>query len=298
MNNLDYRLIAALDAVITKRSFERAADQLCITQSAVSQRIRQLEKQLGQPLLVRSQPPQPTSTGQRLLALYRRVQLLEQEAMPELQSDTETHFLPLALAVNADTVATWLIPALTPILKEQLIELDFRIADESRTLDMLRKGEVLGAVSTEPSPVTGCIADRLGRIEYVCAASPEFVERYFPDGIDRESLMKAPSTAFDHFDDMHQRYLEMHFDLPPGEVPCHIVGTSEAFVNLAKAGVSYGMIPDLMIRDELASGELVELLPEIRHNRILFWHRWALESDTMKKVSTHLIDYARQQLLP
>ena len=298
MNNLDYRLIAALDAVITKRSFERAADQLCITQSAVSQRIRQLEKQLGQPLLVRSQPPQPTSTGQRLLALFRRVQLLEQEAMPELQPDRESHFLPLALAINADTVATWLIPALTPVLKELLIELDFRIADESRTLDLLRKGEVLGAVSTEPSPVTGCIADRLGRIEYVCVASPEFIERYFPNGVDRASLMKAPATAFDHFDDMHQRYLEMHFDLPPGEVPCHIVGTSEAFVSLAKAGVAYGMIPDLMIRDALASGELVELLPDIRHNRVLFWHRWALESDTMKKVSAKLIDYAQEQLLP
>ena len=298
MNNLDYRLIAALDAVITKRSFERAADQLCITQSAVSQRIRQLEKQLGQPLLVRSQPPQPTTTGQRLLALFRRVQLLEQEAMPELQPDTKGHFLPLALAVNADTIATWLIPALAPVLKEQLIELDFRITDESRTLDLLRKGEVLGAVSTEPSPVTGCIADRLGRVEYVCVAAPDFIERYFPNGVTRESLMRAPATGFDHYDDMHQRYLEMHFDLPPGEVPCHIVGTSEAFVTLAKAGVSYGMIPDLMIRDELESGELVELLPDIRHNRVLFWHRWALESQTMKHVSEHLISYAREQLLP
>ena len=243
MNNLDYRLIAALDAVITKRSFERAAEQLCITQSAVSQRIRQLEKQLGQPLLVRSQPPQPTSTGQRLLALFRRVQLLEKEALPELQPDIRSNFLPMALAVNADTLATWLLPALAPVLREQLIELDFRIADESRTLDLLRKGEVLGAVSTEPSPVTGCIADRLGRIEYVCAASPDFISRYFPNGVDRDSLMQAPATAFDHFDDMHQRYLEMHFDLPPGEVPCHIVGTSEAFVTLAKQGAAYGMIP-------------------------------------------------------
>ncbi|WP_281647993.1 LysR family transcriptional regulator ArgP [Parendozoicomonas sp. Alg238-R29] len=297
MNNLDYRLIAALDAVITKRSFERAAEQLCITQSAVSQRIRQLEKQLGQPLLIRSQPPQPTSTGQRLLALFRRVQLLEKEALPELQPDSKAHFLPLALAVNADSLATWLIPALAPVLKEQLIELDFRITDESRTLDLLRKGEVLGAVSTEPSPVTGCIADRLGRIEYVCAASPEFIERYFPNGVNRENLMNAPATAFDHFDDLHQRYLEMHFDLPPGEVPCHIVGTSEAFVTLAKQGVAYGMIPDLMIRDELASGELVEVIPDIRHNRVLFWHRWALESGAMKEVSANLINYARELLL-
>ncbi len=298
MNNLDYRLIAALDAVITKRSFERAAEQLCITQSAVSQRIRQLEKQLGQPLLVRSQPPQPTSTGQRLLALFRRVQLLEKEAMPEFQLETTNQYMPLALATNADSLATWLLPALAPLLRKEPIELDIRLADESRTLNLLRRGDVLGAISSEPSPVSGCIADRLGRIEYVCAASPGFIERYFPNGVDRESLMKAPSTAFDHYDDLHQRYLETHFDLPPGEVPCHIVGTSEAFVTLAKNGAAYGMIPDLMIRDELASGKLVEIIPNIRHNRVLFWHRWALESGVMKQVSEHLIRYAREQLLP
>ena len=298
MNNLDYRLIAALDAVITKRSFERAAEQLCITQSAVSQRIRQLEKQLGQPLLVRSQPPQPTKTGQRLLALFRRVQLLEKEAMPEFQPESSGQYLPLALAVNADSLATWLLPALSPLLRDEPIELDIRLADECRTLDLLRRGEVLGAISSEPSPVSGCIADRLGRIEYVCAASPAFIDRYFKSGVDRESLMKAPATAFDHFDDLHQRYLETHFDLPPGEVPCHIVGTSEAFVALATAGVAYGMIPDLMIRDQLASGELVEIIPNIRHNRVLFWHRWALESGAMKQVSEYLIRYAREQLLP
>ncbi|MCL6270323.1 LysR family transcriptional regulator ArgP [Sansalvadorimonas sp. 2012CJ34-2] len=298
MNNLDYRLIAALDAVINKRSFERAAEQLCITQSAVSQRIRQLEKQLGQPLLVRSQPPQPTKTGQRLLALFRRVQLLEKEAMPELQTDNNGQYLPLALAVNPDSLATWLLPALAPLLREEPIELDIRLADESRTLDLLRRGEVLGAISSEPSPVSGCIADRLGRIEYVCVASPYFVERYFKNGVDRESLMTAPATAFDHFDDLHQRYLETHFDLPPGEVPCHIVGTSEAIVSLAANGVAYGMIPDLMIRDKLASGELTEIIPNIRHNRVLFWHRWALESGVMKQVSEYLIRHAKEQLLP
>ncbi len=298
MNNLDYRLIAALDAVITKRSFERAAEQLCITQSAVSQRIRQLEKQLGQPLLVRSQPPQPTSTGQRLLALFRRVQLLEKEALPELQQDSGGLFLPMTLAVNADTLATWLLPALAPVLRERLIELDFRIADESRTLDLLRKGEVLGAVSTEPSPVTGCISDRLGRIDYVFVASPDFIERYFPEGVNRDSLMTAPATAFDHFDDQHQRHLERHFDLPPGEVPCHIVGSSEAFITMAKLGAAYGMIPDLMIRNELESGELIEVLPDIRHHRELYWHRWALESGVMKRVSECLIDHAHNLLLP
>lgn len=50
----DYRALQALDTVIRERGFERAAQKLCITQSAVSQRIKQLENLFGQPLLVRT----------------------------------------------------------------------------------------------------------------------------------------------------------------------------------------------------------------------------------------------------
>lgn len=52
MKRPDYRTLQALDAVIRERGFERAAQKLCITQSAVSQRIKQLENMFGQPLLV------------------------------------------------------------------------------------------------------------------------------------------------------------------------------------------------------------------------------------------------------
>lgn len=49
MKRPDYRTLQALDAVIRERGFERAAQKLCITQSAVSQRIKQLENLFGQP---------------------------------------------------------------------------------------------------------------------------------------------------------------------------------------------------------------------------------------------------------
>ena len=77
MRGLDYRWVEALDAIINQRSFEKAAEELCISQSAVSQRIKQLEKWLAQPVLVREQPPKATDTGRKLLGLYRRVCLLE-----------------------------------------------------------------------------------------------------------------------------------------------------------------------------------------------------------------------------
>lgn len=72
MKRPDYRTLQALDAVIRERGFERAAQKLCITQSAVSQRIKQLENLFSQPLLVRTIPPRPTEQGQKLLALLHQ----------------------------------------------------------------------------------------------------------------------------------------------------------------------------------------------------------------------------------
>ena len=112
MKRPDYRTLQALDAVIRERGFERAAQKLCITQSAVSQRIKQLENMFGQPLLVRTVPPRPTEQGQKLLALLRQVELLEDEWLGDEQTGSTP--LLLSLAVNADSLATWLLPALAP----------------------------------------------------------------------------------------------------------------------------------------------------------------------------------------
>ena len=98
MKRPDYRTLQALDAVIRERGFERAAQKLCITQSAVSQRIKQLENMFGQPLLVRTVPPRPTEQGQKLLALLRQVELLEEEWLGDEQTGSTP--LLLSLAVN------------------------------------------------------------------------------------------------------------------------------------------------------------------------------------------------------
>ncbi len=97
MKRPDYRTLQALDAVIRERGFERAAQKLCITQSAVSQRIKQLENMFGQPLLVRTVPPRPTEQGQKLLALLRQVELLEEEWLGDEQTGSTPLLLSLAV---------------------------------------------------------------------------------------------------------------------------------------------------------------------------------------------------------
>lgn len=134
MKRPDYRTLQALDAVIRERGFERAAQKLCITQSAVSQRIKQLENLFGQPLLVRTVPPRPTEQGQKLLALLHQVELLEEEWLgsDNINDSNDTPLL-LSLAVNADSLATWLLPALKSVLVDSPIRLNLQVEDETRT---------------------------------------------------------------------------------------------------------------------------------------------------------------------
>lgn len=294
MKRPDYRMLQALDAVIRERGFERAARKLCITQSAVSQRVKQLESMFGQPLLVRTVPPRPTEQGQKLLALLHQVELLEDEWLND-ENGSSTPLL-LSLAVNADSLATWLLPALKTVLTDSPVRLNLQVEDETRTLERLRRGEVVGAVSIQPHPLPGCVVDRLGALDYLFVGSAAFAERYFPNGVTRQALLKAPAVAFDHLDDMHQAFLQQNFDLSPGSVPCHIVNSSEAFVQLARQGSTCCMIPHLQIERDLAMGELTDLTPGLQQRRMLYWHRFAPESRLMRRVTDALLGHGRRVL--
>ncbi len=177
MKRPDYRTLQALDAVIRERGFERAAQKLCITQSAVSQRIKQLENMFGQPLLVRTVPPRPTEQGQKLLALLRQVELLEEEWLGDEQTGSTP--LLLSLAVNADSLATAASGAGAGA-GGLPIRLNLQVEDETRTQERLRRGEVVGAVSIQHQALPSCPVDKLGALDYLFVASKPFAERYFP----------------------------------------------------------------------------------------------------------------------
>lgn len=298
MSELDYKLLAALDKVVSEQSFERAAKMLHLTQSAVSQRIKQLELRLAQPLLVRGQPPHPTEAGHRLLAHYRQVSQLESAVMADLLPDAPQKTLTITIVTNADSLATWLIPALTPLLHSHPIELNLLIEDESRSLERLKRGEAFGAISLHSDPPLGCRSDALGQMDYLLVATPEFQRRYFAEGLSQAALQLSPAVAFDQRDDMHARYIEQHFGLPPGDYPCHAVRSAEAFVAIARSGAAYCLIPKLMIEQDLQAGQLIELHPQGRLTEPLYWHRWLLERGIHKDLSHRIIKYARQTLPP
>lgn len=294
MSRVDYRGLAALDAVIDYGSFDKAAAALSITQSAVSQRLRMLENASGELLVVRSQPPVPTAAGQRLIAHYRQVRLLE-SALDQRPGDSD--FPPeIAIAVNADTAATWLQEALTPLMQGGNCMLQIRLDDQDHTLTMLREGRVIGCVTSETAQVPGTTATPLGAMRYLCVASPEFAARWFPDGMTTQTVQRAPVLNFDRKDMLQTRFIARHLGYT-GRYPHHALSSSDGFVRFIEAGFGYGMLPTLQCDPQLQAGKLVDLAPGQWLDVPLVWHMWDIQTPFTRALSEHLVTTARKWLL-
>src|SRR6187399_2549229 len=87
---MDTKQLAAFCAVVERRSFSQAADQLGVTQPAVSLQIRSLEQRLGQQLLDRSgRRVEPTEAGLRLYRGAQRLLALEQQLLEDVAGEAE-----------------------------------------------------------------------------------------------------------------------------------------------------------------------------------------------------------------
>jgi len=301
---LDYKLLEALVAVCEEGGFERASHRLNLTQSAVSQRIRQLEDSLGQLVLARTQPPTPTEPGQRLLRHARRVGLLEAELSRGLQPAGHTAgahkaapWQRIALAVNADTLATWFADAVLPLLTRERLTLDLRVDDQERTHALLRAGEVAGCVSTRPKPMQGCRAIRLGCMRYHCVAAPSFARQWFPAGMSQKAVALAPAVVFNRQDTVHDRFLEAHLGQSPQEAPRHHVPDSDRFVSFVAAGVGYGLIPHMQADALLTTGRLIDMAPGAPMDVPLYWHCWNIPSALLALLTKALREAGRKELI-
>ena len=157
MRNYDPDALECLAAIVEQGGFERAAVRLSITQSAVSQRLRALEAQVGTVLLVRSRPVKPTSAGRLLIKHAMQMRLLRADLETDLQdlapgaSKEEDR---VSIAINADSIATWALGALDPLIHAGL-PLEIITDDQDFTHDWLREGLVLGCVTTLQQALRG-----------------------------------------------------------------------------------------------------------------------------------------------
>lgn len=289
--DLDLGQLRALDATVRGGSLEAAARVLHVTPSAVSQRLRALEVAAGRVLLIRSKPVRVTESGQAVLRLARQVDLLSADVARELDGDPAIGQVPtLPIAVNADSMATWVLPALAPLAGD--VCFDLHREDQEHTSALLRAGTVMAAVTAEAAAVPGCTSVRLGGMRYRPMATPAFVRSWFPAGPTTEALGRAPVVVFDRKDDLQHRYLleRAGRDASP---PVHYVPASADFVAAVALGLGWGMVPDQQARGVPA--ELV-LLDQAQLDVVLYWQQWKLHSPTLDRVREVVLDAAGREL--
>ena len=271
--------------VVLEQGFEKAAQKLYISQSAVSQRVKLLEEQTGRVLLVRSNPPVPTDAGRLILKHYQQVMSLEKGMVEMLDQDSQSTFVPLTIGLNADSLATWFVEAVVPLLLTEQVTLDLLVDDQEQTLSYLKAGEVMGCVSSHARPVQGCTMHHLGTMHYRLLATRDFCTTWFPEGLTTEAAAEAPAVVFNRKDGLHQRLLEEILTEVPSHFPVHYIPSSEQFVELIRKGQAYGSVPDLQGRQYLLSQELVELVAEKAYPVPLFWHVWSHRSRLLEKIT-------------
>jgi LysR family transcriptional regulator, chromosome initiation inhibitor len=288
--SLDLDQLNALAAVVSEGTFDAAARSLHVTPSAVSQRIKALEAAVGRVLVMRSKPVSPTESGETLLRAARQIRAIADDAAATLHGGGAGAGSVIPLAANADSLATWLVPALVSVGAD--VTFDLRRDDESRTAELLRAGTVMAAVTASGEAVPGCTVHPLGRMRYRARATPDYAARWFPDGTTVEALARAPVVTFDRSDEIQDRYLRRRTRrrLDP---PRHYVPGSGAFAQAVHLGLGWGMVPDLQ-----AGPSVVELDPargtiDVR----LFWQQWRLRTAVLDRAAGAVRAHAAGALL-
>ncbi len=263
----DYISLRALAAVARTGSFEAAAAELGVTPSAVSQRIKALEERMGAILVIRAQPCTATEAGARLVRHVEEVRLLEHRLAEDLHAALPSGPATVRVAVNADSLETWFLPALAQV--EGLL-FDLVVDDEDHSAGWLRRGEVSAAVTSHADPVQGCDCIPLGRLRYVPVAAPAFAARRFGDGVTAEALARAPAISFDAKDRLQADWARAATGRAV-PLPVHRIPAAGAFLAAILTGMGWGMVPEPMAEAPLSAGTLALLAPGDPLDVTLYW---------------------------
>lgn len=285
----DYKLIEAYAAVIFEGGFEKAAQKLFITQSAVSQRIKLLEEEFGQIILLRTSPPQPTEFGRKILGLYNQVVQLEDEVRSSYQASDSGRYTSIPIGINADALSTWFFQAVRPFLERSRVVLDLLVDDQEETHRFLKDGKVLGCISTKTSPLQGCSVCYLGNVEYSLFCSRSFQQKWFPNGLEQEAIRQAPMITFNRKDQLNQKILGKIFDRPPVDYSTYYIPNSELFIDFIAHSLAYGAMPEQQSSSALHGGQIVDLSPGHHEVVALYWHCWNLDSVVLKELTVQIV---------
>lgn len=309
MSTFDPDALECLAAIVEEGGFERAAQRLSITQSAVSQRLRALESQVGTVLIVRSRPLKATSAGHLLLKHTKMLRLLRADLERDLKELAPSSLggareeERISIAINADSIATWALPALTELARQGL-SMEIIADDQDFTHEWLREGQVLGCVTTLKQALRGCKVVALGAMEYVAVAAPAFAQGRLGAGasaaaalLTAHNFREVPFVAFNRKDDMQSEFVAKAFGLRQVTLKQLFVPSSEGQVRAVLAGWGVSVVPRLLTQGLLDQGLLVNITPAFTLPIQLYWHCWNLQSEVLDALTAALKRVAAASLV-
>jgi LysR family transcriptional regulator (chromosome initiation inhibitor) len=276
---VDLVQLATFQSVIEEGTFEAAARALHVTPSAVSQRIKALEQSVGQVLIRRSKPAEPTEAGQALVRFAGQVALLEREALGGAGTR-------IPVVVNADSLQTWFLSALTRLPAGLGVEFELHQDDQDYTAELLRAGTAMAAVTAQHVAVQGCRVERLGAMRYLAVAAPR---------VGFEDFATAPMIVLNRKDRLQHRFLA-GLTRRPLDPPIHYIPAAAAFVDAIRLGLGWGLVPERIARPDIERGVYADLTPGRYLDLPLYWQRWRMESTVLAALTTVVRDAAAEVL--
>jgi LysR family transcriptional regulator (chromosome initiation inhibitor) len=203
----------------------------------------------------------------------------------------------LRIAVNADSLATWVIPALAEV---EGFLFDLVIDDQDVSQDWLKRGEVQGAITSHDRAPQGCDSVGLGWLRYRATASPAYLARWMPEGVTAEALMLAPALTFSDKDRLQEQWVDRQIGgrAKRAAFPSHRLASSQGFVDACLAGLGWGLNPEALVGGHIAAGRLVDLSPEAPLDVPLHWQFARLTAPATAPLTRALRAAAGQVLVP
>lgn len=295
----DYPLLEVLLAVEREGSFERTAQTQGVSKSAISQSLRLLEERMGAVTIARNST-QVTQFGGMLCRHLERVRLFEQKFLSENAHIFKLEDQPpvtVKVVVGDDSLSSWFVDVVSSAHKSQdSVLFDVVIDNEHQILNELKRGQVLAALTTNGETAVGYTSHFLGHHAFRATASPRFVQHNFPNGVTSDALKEAPSLRYSPQDTNRDRWarqlLGENIEFPTITLP-----SSHGIVNACINGTAWAMNSSLLVDRHIASGELVELVPNQAFIQELHWHVCRFATDTMCRITDHVLCAAQQHLI-
>src|SRR5437870_248595 len=277
---LDFRSIETFPWVVKLGSFRGAAQRLNTTQPAISQRIAQLERDMGVKLLNRDhRVASPTPSGRQMLVYAEKLIALRAEMMTEICDSSAVRGV-LRLGVAETIVHTWL-PRLVKSVNEAYPNLSLEI-EVDITPNLSAR---LLAQEIELAFVVGPLSAPDVQSRVLCDYSINFLASPVlglgKGKVTRRDLARFPIITFPRKTRPYEavRAVFDRPDLPP--IRLHASASLATVIHMAIEGLGIAVIPAAIVENELADGRLQLLDTDVKVSPLTFTASWLSSPDTV-----------------